>query len=110
MTFAMERSWVAGAACVAVAGEVDIETAPRLRDALVEAIADGEQVIVDLGSVTHLDSTGLAALVVAQRVAEARGVQLRLRAVPPGVMELITITGSHGLLTVETLLGDDPRH
>jgi anti-sigma B factor antagonist len=110
MTFAMERNWVAGAACVAVAGEVDVETAPRMRDALVEAVADGEQVVVDLGSVTFMDSTGLAALVVAGRVAEARGVRLRLRAVPPRVMELITTTGRHDLISLETLPRDDSRH
>jgi anti-sigma B factor antagonist len=109
MTFAMERSGVAGAACVAVAGEIDVETAPRLRDALVEAVADGEQVVVELSSVTFMDSTGLAALVVARRVAEARGVRLRLRGVPPPVMSLITATGGHDLLSVETLLTDDTR-
>jgi len=109
MTFAMERSRVAGAACVAVAGEVDVGTAPRLRDALVEAVADGEQVVVDLGAVTFMDSAGLAALVVAQRVAEARGVRLRLRGVPPRVLKLITVTGRHELLSLETLLTDDSR-
>ena len=109
MTFAMERNRVAGAACVAVAGEVDVETAPRMRDALVEAIADGEQVVVDLGAVTFMDSSGLSALVVAQRVAEARGVRLRLRGVRPRVMRLITITGAHGMFSVETLPTDDSR-
>ena len=60
--FAVERTRVAGGACVAIAGEVDLETAPRMRDALLEAIAAGDPVFVDLGSVTFLDSTGLAAL------------------------------------------------
>ena len=109
MTFAMERNRVAGAACVAVAGEVDVETAPRMRDALVEAIADGEQVVVDLGAVTFMGSAGLSALVVAHRVAEARGVRLRLRGVPPQVMKLITITAGHDQLSVETLRADDSR-
>jgi anti-anti-sigma factor len=107
MTFAMERSGVAGAACVAVAGEVDVEAAPRLRDALVEAVADGEQVVVDLSSVTFMDSAGLSALVVAHRVAEARGVRLRLRGVPPRVLTLIA--RGHDLRGVETLLTDDSR-
>ncbi|HEX2772564.1 MAG TPA: STAS domain-containing protein [Micromonosporaceae bacterium] len=47
-----------------VGGEVDVYTAPRLRERLVELIdAGGRDVIVDLGRVDFLDSTGLGVLV-----------------------------------------------
>jgi anti-sigma B factor antagonist len=106
MTFAIERNLVDGAACVAVAGEVDVETAPRMRDAVVEAVADGRPVVVDLGSVTFMDSSGLSALVAAHRVAEARGVPLQLRNVPRRVMKLVAITGLDSLLSIETVPTD----
>jgi anti-sigma B factor antagonist len=106
MTFAIERSRVDGAARVAVAGEVDVDTAPRMRDALLEAIADGEPVVVDLSSVTFMDSTGLSALVVAHRAAEVSGIPLRLRGVPRQLMKLLTLTGLDGLLSVETVPTD----
>ncbi|MFC7549062.1 STAS domain-containing protein [Plantactinospora sp. GCM10030261] len=47
-----------------VGGEVDVYTAPRLRERLVELIDDGaRKVVVDLGRVDFLDSTGLGVLV-----------------------------------------------
>jgi anti-sigma B factor antagonist len=107
MTFAIECTRVDEQNCVAVAGEVDAETAPQLRDALLAALADAEAVVVDLDSVTFMDSSGLSALLVAHRAAEASGGTLRLRDVPGRVMKLLTITGLDELLTVETAPADD---
>ena len=104
--FALDRTSVGGQACVAVAGEVDVDTAPRMRDALLEAIAEGGAVFVDLGSVTFMDSTGLSALVVARHAADARGVPLRLRDVPPRVLKLLTLTGLDDWLSVEAMPTD----
>jgi len=35
MDFAVEQMWLNGEACITVAGEVDVETAPRLREMLL---------------------------------------------------------------------------
>jgi anti-sigma B factor antagonist len=104
--FAIERTRVNDGACFAVAGEVDVETAPRMRDALLETIAEEEAVILDLGSVTFMDSTGLSAMVAVGQAAKANGVALRLREVPPRVMKLLTLTGLDGVLTVEAVPSD----
>ena len=51
-----------------VGGEVDVYTAPRLRERLVELVdAGARNVIVDLGGVEFLDSTGLGVLVGAMK-------------------------------------------
>jgi len=49
---------------LAVKGEIDVYTAPRLREKLVELVADGRRrIVVDLEGVDFLDSTGLGVLV-----------------------------------------------
>ena len=60
---------------LAVSGEVDVYTAPRLRERLVELVDGGARhVVVDLGRVDFLDSTGLGVLVGAlKRLRAANG-------------------------------------
>jgi anti-sigma B factor antagonist len=54
---------------LAITGEVDLATVPRLRDQLVRIASDhpGVPVVADLDGVTFIDSTGLGVLVGAQR-------------------------------------------
>ena len=47
-----------------VAGEIDMQVAPRLTEAIGDLLRDGhDRVVVDLSAVTFLDSSGLASLV-----------------------------------------------
>ena len=47
---------------VVASGEIDLATAPVLRDALLVAAEVSGNVVVDLSAVTFLDSTGISAL------------------------------------------------
>ena len=48
------------AVVLSVSGEVDLATAPRLRERLVQLVTDGHRcVVVDMAGVDFLDSTGL---------------------------------------------------
>ena len=59
---------------LAVEGELDIATAPRMLAAFNEAFADLERpLVVDLSSVGFMDSTGLALLMNAYRRVKRRG-------------------------------------
>lgn len=49
--------------CVALAGELDLSNAPTLERVLEEAIESEKKVLVDLGSLEFIDSTGLALIV-----------------------------------------------
>jgi len=52
-----------GCAVVVAMGEIDIGTSPKLCEALDEAGAVTDRIIVDLRGVTFLDSSGMAAMV-----------------------------------------------
>lgn len=58
-----------------LSGEIDINSAPRLKEAIVASIARGQsKVALNLAGVPFMDSTGLAALVAgAKRTREANG-------------------------------------
>ena len=59
----MERIRADGYELLAVTGEIDIATSPRLIAALNEAVTDSsDSVVVDLAGVEFMDSTGLALL------------------------------------------------
>ena len=83
-----------------VSGEVDVSSAPALRDGLTELIAKGTSVVVDLTGVGFLDSTGLGALVAARKAAEDLGVQLPLVCSSERILKLFTITGLDGVFTI----------
>jgi anti-sigma B factor antagonist len=74
LPLAVERIRADGYELLAVEGEIDIATSPRLIAALNEAVTDTTgAVLVDLSAVGFMDSTGLALLIRAQRRLSGRG-------------------------------------
>lgn len=62
-----------GHTVVAISGEVDLSTSPKVRDALLDSILGGGGVVVDLSAVAYIDSSGVASLVEAYQNAKTRG-------------------------------------
>lgn len=76
-----------------LAGEVDVATAPRLRDRLVQLINEGPpQVVVDLSGITFIDSMGLGALISGLKRARALDGDLRLVGATDHVAKVLAIT------------------
>jgi anti-sigma B factor antagonist len=100
-----------------VAGEIDLATAPRLQDHLLEAINDHDQpsgLIVDLTRVEFCDASGLRVLVRAHRWISQRGGRLRLICPDGQLMRILHITELTRLLSVHpslehALADQDPR-
>src|SRR5947207_15584415 len=64
MELSLSSRTVAGHKVLEVGGEIDVYTAPQLREHLIALVEGGDrQVVVDLGRVEFLDSTGLGGLV-----------------------------------------------
>ncbi|MFJ7419078.1 STAS domain-containing protein [Streptomyces uncialis] len=87
------RSTAAGPV-VAVAGELDHLTAPEVRAVLPGlALGPGQQLVVDLGSLTFCDSTGITVLLAARNHALAAQATIALAAVPDRVSRIFRIVG-----------------
>lgn len=83
-----------GWAVVAVTGEVDMATAPRLREHLVSLMGEGRhRIVVDLDAVDFLDSTGLGVLVGALRRVRTHEGELALVCSQPRILKGFEITG-----------------
>ena len=77
---------------VSVIGDLDVLTAPRLRDRLGEVLEDGaKDVFVDLTSCEFIDSSGMSALVTALKRARAGGAELGLVCPRGNVRRLIEV-------------------
>ncbi|PRY59501.1 anti-sigma B factor antagonist [Knoellia remsis] len=86
---------------VKVAGEVDVYTAPQLRSALEEQIAAGRtKIVVDLGGVGFLDSTGLGVLVGRLKVLRRLDGWLGVVCTDERILRLFSITGLDQVLPV----------
>lgn len=77
-----------------LAGELDIDTCSVLDQALAPLLEDPrlQQLILDMASVTHLDSEGIRALLHARRTLHRRGATLHLRNPSRAVARALTLT------------------
>ena len=79
---------------VHVAGEIDVYTAPSLRERLDEHVSVGRvQLVVDLEGVSFMDSTGLGVLVGRLKLVRAQNGSLRLVCSSERILKVFAITG-----------------
>jgi anti-sigma B factor antagonist len=84
----------AGTATVTVEGEVDVATAPAVRDELYRLIDRGtKRIVVDLAGMEFIDSTGLGVFVGALKRSREGGGELELRSLKPAARKIFDITG-----------------
>jgi len=92
---------------VAVRGDLDLHTAPELREALDRAIDEGRnRLVVDLTETSYMDSSGLTALVLAHKRVRKRSGQLVVVNVDPSIGRTFEITGLHLLFPLVTKRDD----
>jgi anti-sigma B factor antagonist len=85
---------LAGAKVVTVVGEIDVYTAPRLREKLSELVEAGHyRIVVDLEGVDFLDSTGLGVLVGGLKRVRAHEGSLTLVCTNERLLKIFRITG-----------------
>jgi anti-sigma B factor antagonist len=83
-----------GVAIIALSGEVDVYTSPRVKQEIVDLLNGGTtKLIVDLSGVEYLDSTGLGVLIGGLKRARERDGDLKLLCDNPRILRIFEITG-----------------
>jgi anti-sigma B factor antagonist len=78
---------------VVLSGELDLATAPQLRECLAELAGGGKSVEVDLSGLQFIDSTGITVLMLARKNLAASGGSLVVLAAASRVLEVFEVTG-----------------
>ena len=90
---------------VVAEGDIDLAGGPLLETAISRCEDSGAQpLVIDLGAVEFIDSSGLRSLLAASRRAAERGGSVVLRRPSTGVKRLLSITGTTDQFRLE---GDD---
>ena len=113
MDLDLETSTRDGHAVLALRGEIDVYTAPLLRQAILDLIEQGKlNVVIDMHEVDFLDSTGLGVLVEGLKRVKTREGSFAIVAIEDKILKIFDITGLnkafpiHG--SVEEALGRAP--
>ena len=79
---------------VSLRGEIDVYTAPRLRQALIDLVEGGaKDIVVDMDRVDFLDSTGLGVLVGGLKRVKSNEGEMKLVVTQDRIMKIFDITG-----------------
>ncbi|HEY2565239.1 MAG TPA: STAS domain-containing protein [Acidimicrobiales bacterium] len=93
LTFEINERVIGGVPVVAVAGEIDVATAPTLAEHLgVHEAGGANVVVVDLLGVSFLDSTALGVLVGSFKRLRDSGGTLKLVIAEPRILKVFEIT------------------
>jgi anti-sigma B factor antagonist len=91
------------ATVVVVGGEIDVYTAPKLREQLIDLVSSGNyHLVVDMEGVDFLDSTGLGVLVGGLKRVRAHDGSLRLVCSQERILKIFRITGLTKVFPIHT--------
>ncbi|OKI65111.1 STAS domain-containing protein [Micromonospora sp. CB01531] len=100
-----------GAVQIAPRGEIDVDTAYEVREAIAEVLAKGRPARIELNMrlVTFIDSVGISAMVAGFQTAEVSGVKLVVTEPSRFVHRQLWVTGLLGLFGApEPYFADTP--
>src|SRR6266567_417479 len=90
-----------------VTGEIDVYTAPKLREKLIELVNGGSyHLVVDLEKVDFLDSTGLGVLVGGLKRVRNHDGSLKLVCTQEKILKIFRITGLTKVFPIHTTVED----
>ncbi|MEI6034258.1 MAG: STAS domain-containing protein [Verrucomicrobiae bacterium] len=81
------------AAIAAVAGDITHAVADEFQSALLSGLKGSDALVIDCSGVNVLTSAGLRTLLLLHREASTSGKRLALASLPPGVRDVMDVTG-----------------
>jgi len=94
MELSLQTRAVADHTVLEVGGEIDVYTAPRLRQTLIDLVEGGAtDIVVDMERVDFLDSTGLGVLVGGLKRVKDKDGTMKLVANQDRILKIFDITG-----------------
>ncbi len=96
--FSVDLSYEDPAVRVAVAGEFDGAALASFEDAIAELMEHSRPIVLDLSRLTFIDSCGLWAVTLTQRICRQRGIRLLIEPGPERVQSVFEVTGLADLL------------
>lgn len=82
-------------------GELDLATVPAARDQIVAALASCPQLILDLDSLSFIDSSGIRLIIDTDRIARAQNCTLTITPGSDAVRRAFDLTGLNEALPFE---------
>lgn len=88
-------------------GRLNMVAAPGFKSLLEETVSSGQtRIVVDLGEVTFIDSSGLGALIAGLKSSRQAGGDLRIADVPEQVMTVLRLTNLDRVLRAHSTVAD----
>ncbi len=92
---------------IEVGGEIDVYTAPKLREQIVSLVEEGRyHLVVDMERVEFLDSTGLGVLVGGLKRVRAHDGSLHLVCTQERILKIFRITGLTKVFPIHPSVAD----
>lgn len=105
MDLEVEAGKRGGSDVLTLRGEIDVYTAPRLRQAIIDLVdAGARHIVVDMGAVDFLDSTGLGVLVGGLKRVKVQEGELSIVTSQDKILKIFDITGLNKVFSIHDSL------
>jgi len=93
-------------AVVALSGDIDLESSPKVRTALLDCVGLKQGVLVDMSEVSYIDSSGVASLVEAFQRARKSNTGFGLASVSQPAMRVLELARLDRIFSIYESVAD----
>lgn len=97
------ESGQAAAAVLTLSGDIDVAQSDAILaegEALLASTSSGGRLLIEVGDVAFIDSSGLSSLLRLRRIASERDIEIVLRHVPHSMAVVLRLGGLEGVFTI----------